>query len=159
VQTTASQEEIDNAKMAVIIDCEGTIGISSGGVRGHYQLQVAVGNYDFRLLEWCKARFGGAIYPVFYKVVPPGRERAKRWMVTSFTAANVLQKCLPHFIMKKEQADIALEFQATFNPQRTPTPVTEALNLKREELMRRLQSLTLRKGVKTTRHDERTTST
>jgi hypothetical protein len=35
------------------------------------------------------------------------------WLVVAKTAAEVLQGCLPHFLLKREQAELGLMFQKT----------------------------------------------
>jgi hypothetical protein len=112
--------EIDWAKLAVLIDGEGSIGISKqrpGKAQRHkvefiYHMRTFIVNTDPRLILWCQERFGGSI---------SGKPRADRknhrpcwiWTVVSRAAEDILDRCLPHFIIKREQAEIALAFQKT----------------------------------------------
>jgi hypothetical protein len=107
--------EIDWARLAAYIDGEGCIRVA--GVKGAQDwsrrilyLEVTVANTDPRLGQWLKARFGGSIWTTH-------RNHAKWrpcfcWVVGSRHAAQVLERCLPYFIIKREQADLALAFQA-----------------------------------------------
>lgn len=104
-------------------------------------LQVTVGNRDFRLLEWCHARFEGFICPQYYRKKPPAtRAPMKRWRVTSWQALSALERCLPHFIIKREQAEVAIAFQKTFATRYARH--TESDVLIREELRLKLRALT-----------------
>src|ERR1019366_4583902 len=109
-----SQEatETDYMRLAMMIDCEGHIAID-GSPRRSYALHVTVGNRDVRLLEWCTPRFGGAIWKNENNPLP-GRPPGKRWRMENQDAADLLVKCLPHFIIKREQAEIAIRFRATY---------------------------------------------
>ncbi len=111
--------EIDWAKLAVLIDGEGSISISKHkpGKSGRnktdfYALRTFVCNTDPRLILWCQERFGGSIRG------KPREDRKRhrpcwQWTVVSQVAEEILQYCLPHFIIKREQAEIALAFQKT----------------------------------------------
>jgi hypothetical protein len=135
--------EIDLAKMAAVIDCEGHIAINYTPSNRHYALHVTVGNTNFRLLEWCQERFGGAIYEIFPKKKRgPEYAHAKRWRIQNAPAAELLIKCLPHFIMKRPQAEIAIRFQRT-----KPIPgarSSESDRVLREEFRQQLRGLTRR---------------
>jgi hypothetical protein len=141
MEPTQTPTEIDFAKLAVLIDCEAHIEISGNKRRHQYMLQVTVGNRDFRLLEWCLARFRGFICPQWYRRKPrPTSAPIKRWRVTSWQALSALEKCLPHFIIKREQAEIAIAFQKTFT---TPgARHTKSELTVREEMRVRLRALT-----------------
>jgi hypothetical protein len=143
--------EIDIAKMAVVIDCEGHIAINGSRKRRYYALHVTVGNTAFVLLEWCHAKFAGKIYENFYKKKRgPEYAPAKRWRVQSFEAKDLLALCLDHFIIKKEQAEIAIEFQRTFTIPGARITLQD-IDI-RQALKERLQALT-RRGPKRTKID------
>lgn len=111
--------EIDWAKPAVLIDGEGSISISKQKVTGarrttkeFYHLRTFVCNTDPRMILWCQERFGGSIRG------KPREDRKRhrpcwQWTVVSQAAEDILARCLPHFIIKREQAEIALAFQKT----------------------------------------------
>ena len=141
MRATVEATELDLAKMAALIDSEGNISISTTKSNpSFHSLQITVGNVQQTLLEWCRDHFGGAIYPVFYKKRPSFRRAPiKRWRIQGFNAAAMLERCLPYFIAKQEQADIAIAFQTTFDLPRAR--VTPALRELREQYRLRLQSL------------------
>jgi len=140
VKPTQTPTDIDVAKMAAIIDCEGNIRIWADQKKSSHQLHLTVGNKDFALLEWCVARFGGKIYNNFSKT--PTRALVKRWVILGRPAADVLTVCLPHFITKRHQAEIALRFQATYPNARAR--ITESDRQFRESLRDELLRLTRR---------------
>lgn len=108
--------KIDWARLAAFIDGEGCIDICGGGGngRGHKPtfLRTFVCNTDPRLIMWCQRTFGGTVR---------GKPRADRlrhkpcwqWAVCSNVAVSILQGCLPYFIIKREQAEIGMAYQAT----------------------------------------------
>ena len=107
---------IDWARLAAFIDGEGCIRIA--GVKGSKSysrrvlyVEITISNTDLRLLQWLKNTFGGSV-----SMRPRAVEKwspAGAWVVGSRHAANILEGCLPFFIIKREQADVALAFQAT----------------------------------------------
>ena len=115
--------EIAWAKLAAFIDGEGSIYITilkhrDPAVRAmrYNQLVVSVTNTDPRLPLWCRDTFGcGSINK------NRGNEKKDRgwknglsWRVYSKQAEWVIQNCLPHFVIKREQAEIALAYRKTF---------------------------------------------
>jgi hypothetical protein len=111
--------EIDFARLAAFIDGEGCIDIHThrafmkhlGRVFETQYVRIQITNTDFRLALWCKETFGGTAHPE-----PPKSERHKaklNWYCSSKKAAEILIACLPYFVMKRDQAEIALAFQKT----------------------------------------------
>jgi len=141
VNPTQPLTEIDFAKVAVVIDCEGHIAINGSPQRRTYALQVTVGNKDFALPEWCKEKFGGKIYRN-EKQRSPEYAPARRWRIQSREAADLLTKCLPHFIIKRPQAELAIKFQSTYGKPGERTNETD--RIAREQLRLKLRALTKR---------------
>lgn len=106
--------ENDAAYLAGIIDGEGHISIRAmklGRNRGHYfAVLVVVTNTDPRLLAWLKERFGGTIYR--HAEARALRRPSWRWRVTRQRAEEVIRLAYPFFVVKREQADLALAFRA-----------------------------------------------
>ena len=116
-----SVSEIDWARLAAYIDGEGCLVISgqngaSKSSRRVYYAELRIANTDFRLLGWLKAKFGGAFH--VYRKNTQGRLPCGSWAVASRHAAVIVTRCLPYFIVKKEQAEVILAFQATILPDR-----------------------------------------
>jgi hypothetical protein len=105
---------IETAYAAGFFDGEGYVGIQmrvgtrcAGPV---YQMRVAAYQDDPRPLRAIAERWGG---PVRVRKTPRLRRIAYRWLATGPTAAGFLRDVLPFLIVKKEQAMVALEFQAS----------------------------------------------
>ena len=133
---------IDWAQLAAYIDGEGCIIISRAKPNSRqrnpqYQLVVSVYNTDPRLAVWLKERFGGFIY-----VSKPKGNRKPRytWQVTSLRAEEILRGCYSYFILKREQAEVGLQFRALKVYRRwSATPPT--MVLQRETLKQKLHQL------------------
>jgi hypothetical protein len=127
-----------------MIDCEGHIDIDGGPDRRYWYARVTIGNKEFGLLEWCQDRFGGHIYINTGRRDPRGPQYApaKRWRVTNANAADVLTRCLGHFILKREQAETLIHFWKIYGPNGAKT--SERDRMLCEELRLKLRSLTRR---------------
>ena len=147
--------EGDWKTMAAFIDGEGCIRIQrqEPGSRGashrakspRHDLIIVIGNTDPRLALWCKERFGGSLYL---------RETSKRndkhrdayvWHATQKRAESILHGCLPHFLLKKEQAQIALAFCAVAWTQLGGDQLPQSIIDQRDELKHRLETEKVRK--------------
>jgi hypothetical protein len=111
------------------IDAEGAIcilrqhakkNLANGKMRStRHFLHVTVMNTDLRLLDWARDTFGGGIYST---ATGSGQFKKRRecyaWCVSSGYAEQILVGCLSFFIIKRDQADLALTFQRTFHGSR-----------------------------------------
>lgn len=101
---------VDLARLAAYIDGEGHISITSkdgGTVASHMMIQV--GNTDPRLSTWLKGTFGGNLKDV---TTPIRKKRYWLWYANGRVGAELLRQCLPYFVMKRDQAEIAIAFQS-----------------------------------------------
>jgi len=110
----------------------------SGRVK--YTLGVKVTNTDIRLVKWCESVFGGKVYMT--KKPTDGAKALFDWKIWRANAENILSGCLPFFIVKSEQAYIALEFQDTVSgSNRNRYKGTDmAVLIHRDELVSRLKA-------------------
>jgi hypothetical protein len=115
--------EVSWARLAAYIDGEGSIMINrvkpSGRMKSPaHNLFVSIGNSDPRLMVWLRDTFGGYARPQIQKF-REGAVVSKKprflWIVNCLKAAYVLEQCLPYFIMKRDQAEVGLAFQALLN--------------------------------------------
>lgn len=142
------RSEFDFARLAAIIDCEGNIQIGRNR-KSTSQIGITVANREDGLLKWCRTRFGGSVCPKDRVSRSPRHAPINRWVLTGAPkVGSLLKKCRHYFIIKKEQADIAIEFAENFAVRyyRLPDNVLE----KRLDCMERLPALT-RKGPKAQR--------
>lgn len=137
--------QVDWARLAAYIDGEGCIRIA--GVKGAtpysrrvLYIEVTVTNTDLRLTAWLKATFGGSVYISKQHKNNPKYSPAAAWVTGSRHAALLLEYCLPYFIIKREQADVALAFQRTIITDRRygrtgrPIELIDAQHRLREQL-------------------------
>lgn len=111
-----SASRIDLARLAAFIDGEGCILLkpattrANGKVYKTLYLAIHIINTDPRLPLWCIRNFGGRVY-LRKKQLP--RKTMYDWAVFCKEAEVVLRACLPYFIFKGEQAELALAYQST----------------------------------------------
>jgi hypothetical protein len=111
--------ELKWAQLAAFIDGEGSILFTERHYKGKpyvgMYIRVVIANTDPRLPRWCSENFGG-VFVVGDRRRKPNHRLAYKWHVSCRHAEWVLRGCLPHFVLKKEQAEIALAFQETIRP-------------------------------------------
>lgn len=110
--------QIDWARLAAYIDGEGCIRIA--GVKGAtpysrrvLYVEITITNTDLRLTSWLKDKFGGCVYVNNKHTNKPNWSPSSAWTVASKYAATLLENAMPYFVIKREQAEVALAFQAT----------------------------------------------
>ena len=113
---------IEWARLAAFIDGEGCIRIAtvkghSSGSRRVMYVEVSVVNTDVRLVQWLVETFGGSTY-TNNKRSSLQHAPCFGWVASSRHAATLIAACLPYFLIKREQADVALAFQNTILPGR-----------------------------------------
>lgn len=109
--------QLEWARLAAFIDGEGTIAIKNLRTKtGRYsQLIVAIANTDPRLPMWCKENFGGLLYASDCNPRKSEKwRRSYRWISHSAHAEMIVRSCLPYFLLKQEQAEVALAYRKTF---------------------------------------------
>ena len=111
-------EEMEWLRMATLLDTEGSIQICKinaavkfGCRVPNHHLQVTVTNTDPRIPLWCKSVFGGSIS--FRRPPKAHHRKIYRWTVGCARAASILIGCLPYFLTKRDQAEIAIASRDT----------------------------------------------
>lgn len=114
---------IDWARLAAFIDGEGCIRIAT--VKGNktssrrvMYVEVTITNTDVRLVEWLARTFGGNSVCSRRAGLHQNWSQCFAWSVSSRHATALIEHALPYFIIKREQANVALAFQATILPGR-----------------------------------------
>jgi hypothetical protein len=132
--------EIEVAYAAGIFDGEGCIHIAPYRKRGrpYHRLMVAVTNTDFPLLDWLHARWGGHLG----KPLLTNRHRpCKIWALSEGYAYPFLNAVYPYLIVKRRQAELALQFMNARSPGTHGRRPDDAATGRRAELHRQLQAL------------------
>lgn len=131
------------AMLAAYIDSEGTIRISSHarfhgrGASPRHFLTVVVTNTDVLLMQWLKTNFGACVFEVN---APKRNRRLYRWMVNSRQAETVIRGCLPFFVIKRRQAELALAF-ASLPVNKRGVKVSPELLATREDFRQRMKDV------------------
>lgn len=110
----ADLPDIDWARLAAFIDGEGCIRTVSQKRRGRDYMfpEISISNQDPRLIAWCRERFGGYVS----HQGPPARNvkrrhRIFRWYASCSVAHEIFLGCLPYFVIKRNQAEMAITFR------------------------------------------------
>jgi len=116
--------ELCLAQLAAFLDGEGCITLldrqrgTQYGVYHLYQPHVVIGNTDKRLMDWLMSTFNGWVS----KLQPTGRPNAKvgySWHMTNIK--RLLHDVYPYLLLKKEQAEILMNFPMSEKPNRHRT--------------------------------------
>jgi len=129
--------EIDYARLAAYIDGEGCIRFQPSGYarrNKYYTVNVIIGQADRNLITWLYKIFGGSVY------TGKGKYRPMHYWKLGATALDyVLSRCLPYLLVKKEQAEVGLEYRATMTDRTITLP--QQLIDRREELRLKLHKM------------------
>lgn len=93
--------------IAGFLDGEGSVMIQKTGSGGYYSLRVQISNTDIRPLEVIKLLFGGNIHKQESKDIR--HKSPYMWYVNGDPAAEMLERLLPHLIIKKERALLGIQ--------------------------------------------------
>lgn len=119
--------------LAGFFDGEGSIGVyrgSNGAFFLRTQLTQVQSGITRSLLDSFRKDFGGSIS---HQTTPSGRGKLN-WQLNSDSAAYFLSVIEPHLFLKREQAQLAIWWQA--NRQRSSVRTPEALALNEETVIR-----------------------
>jgi hypothetical protein len=138
---TIKPTKIDWARLAAYIDGEGCISTSTAYSEARkwksesIYVTLSVHNTDPRLVDWILERWGGRIWKTTQN--NPKWATSFGWKVSCQQAREILEGCLTFFIIKREQAEIAISLMKTtrrWGPHGMPSYVREL----RWELRRQL---------------------
>ena len=100
--------------LAGIVDGEGSFYVCYDKRNDNYFLEMSVANTARSLIDWLKDHFGGT-------EKPSGQSRRMgcpsqwAWVVRGRKAEPIILRILPYLVIKRRQADLALEFIGTYN--------------------------------------------
>ena len=109
--------KVDLAWAGGIVDGEGCIGAYA--TSGYMRLKLEVNNIDPRMPQMLYEMFGGTRY--LHPAQRPNERQLYRWCAHDALAGRIIAQIYPYLVIKKEQAEIALQIAATF-PIRTSKP-------------------------------------
>ena len=128
--------------MAGTIDSDGCIGGGKNTNCHTYRPYLVVIQKDMKLIEWLYSNFGGSV-----NLVSRNHSTRKkwyiRWMVTNQKCVDILKKCLPYLIVKKEQAKLAIRMveEAKSGKQRGKRNIPKYIYKLQENLCNSIKSL------------------
>jgi len=137
--------ETEFIRLAAFIDGEGCITICRSPRRGaaasnQHELKMTVSNTSLRLFDWLMSTFGGNVRRAHNQSYLP----VYSWVLNELQAEVIIRRCLPYFIIKREQAEVALAFRdlktrkrLNFNNSR----LTPLMLMQRDELHDKIRSL------------------
>ena len=111
--TGVQPSDIDLARLAAFIDGEGCISIpkikAQRAKRPVHTLLISITNTDTRLMRWLEETFGGYVENHHNESPQHPKWRSSYvWRITSGKAGALLEKCLPYFVMKRDQAELGI---------------------------------------------------
>lgn len=146
---------LDVRYAAGLFDGEGWITICKQMVKNRpdarYQLVVGIGMVHRPVIEALQSTFGGNLFLKKPSVSQSERTRTGHiWRVSSGPAAEFLEKVLPHLIVKRDEALLALSFQRHISANRSNVfrgINRDALIAEREEIYLQLRAMKRREFV------------
>lgn len=153
-------EDMEWLRMATLLDTEGSIQIKKlkaavkwGCRQANHQLQVTVTNTDPRIPLWCKTIFGGSVS--FRRPPQNYHRKIYRWSAGTSRAEEVLRGCLPFFLIKSDQAKVALAYRETVVQKKYfRAGISSSVVKRREDLRIELQDLKRKEFEPTSEHAE-----
>ncbi len=116
----AQWSEVEIAQLATFIDCEGCIAIHCNrSYRGTYSpthsLRLFVANTYGPVIDHLKQLFGGSIQTQRRDLKNPTWRPHYRWWTGASHALLLLELAQPYFLIKQEEAAVAIAFQQRMN--------------------------------------------
>jgi len=109
----------DAAYIAGIIDGEGSIGVMSQhhnteNKTSTYRLRLRVTNTHLGVIEWLRLKIGCGNINLIKKPLKHYRQ-AYELAWSGLTAINIIRQLYPYMIIKRNQAEVAFEFERTLD--------------------------------------------
>lgn len=134
--------DTDLAWAAGFIDGEGCFSVVFGNHGGHY-VMLSVNNTSVEGLDRLQSIFGGCISNQTYRNV--NYKPTSLWRVQGVSAAKVTELVLPFLTVKKQQAELLLEFQSTIGGRnKYPRGLPQDVFQYREDMKQRMHVLNKR---------------
>ena len=125
-------EDITMAYAAGMIDGDGCIAVQNKRSRNNYQLRVEVGMKYNTIPNWMYEIFGGSV-----STYDNNSRLMTMWTVSGYLAKDCCNRILPYLILKKMNAEVALEFPVSAHGKH----LTESDKYEQEYLYRVMKEL------------------
>ena len=105
-------KDIHLAYLAGIVDGEGSIELKWQKNKMSMDLLLHVFNSDRPLFDWIEGHFGGKTYEIHRRVrlLKPQWAQVFNWNLRGQNARDLLEQLVPHMVVKKAQAELAIDF-------------------------------------------------
>lgn len=135
----------DLAYMAGLLDGEGHIGITlRKNLRSGHQLRIEITNTNEAFIKWILPRFDGHGAHRKDRWGDGNRKDSYVWYADNRKAIRLLKLLMPYLVLKKEQAQIAIDFQSSIKPNARNNSITDEIFANRESLRLRIRVLNKR---------------
>ncbi len=140
---------INLSYFAGILDGEGCIRIGKHYYTGEERFypRIIIGMTDKKVIEWVYKNIGGKKYEE--KTSYNKRKKVYSSVFNMREGAVILKHCLPYLIVKKEQAELFLDFYKTsyhFRKITSKERISNDINIKRKEMFLKMKKLN-KKGI------------
>jgi hypothetical protein len=143
----ATVPSVDWARLAAFIDGEGTIYINrqkGQSFNTRHYLTVVITNTSPLLIQWLQQTFGGSVFNV--KISGHSKKPIMRWQLNELQAAVIIEHCMDYFIIKREQAKVAMAFIELKTTSYRGSKLPSEVLAQREALAQEIQHIN--KGIK-----------
>ncbi len=140
------------AYLAGVIDSDGSISAhrkdrAAERKRPYYAIQLRIHQAQPQAVDLACRLFGGSIHREYY-VSLNGRRHLRKaplyiWIASGPTAASALLRMLPFLRIKRRQAELVIQFQATRRPPGGPVRLSDDVIAERDRLVDGIRSLNL----------------
>lgn len=107
---------MDIRYVAGLFDGEGMVSVTKwakpGSTHIRYQLRVSIGMSHRPIIEALHAKFGGSLHNNRHDLRSSKNRIQFNWIASSQIAATFLRKVIPHLVVKRDEAELALAMQA-----------------------------------------------
>ena len=111
--------------LACAIDTEGSIHVSRGSEGGRYLVpRVTVANTNLRWLQLLRKQFGGRIQRMYFESKEKNHKSGYFLYFRLPEVKQLLPKCLPYLIIKKQQAKLLLALMSIRKTERPRDRIT-----------------------------------
>jgi hypothetical protein len=138
---------MDIRYVAGLFDGEGMVSIikwvKPESTHTRYQVRISIGMTHWPVIEALKARFygRGSLHQNRHDLRNPAHRIQFTWIAVSQDAAMCLREMLPYLIVKRDEAELALELQEHIDANRPTLATRDDIIAHRDDLFQRITAL------------------
>jgi hypothetical protein len=139
---------LDDRYAAGLFDGEGYIRVNRwakpGSIHVRYQLFGGIGMAYLPVIQALQATYGGTLNVNRHSVRNPVHRDQFQWNFSSQIGAAFLRRVLPHLVVKRDEAELALELQSSIDEWKHKLGHHHALHPRRDEIFAEREDLARR---------------